>query len=608
MPSIGEQPASRLMREKGKSPQIQSNETFTTPVRTRDFKGTGVTLQLFLFVFLPFTVLLLVVTFGSLSIHNQAMRSLVGDRDLRAIQEASGSLQLALSHQAASIELMADLVGSQTSLAPIQTPSQQVLLSFNRGIALFAPDGRRLAASQDNLIWQNYSLTGDGKFIDFLRKAQSGVSFSPAIPAANGGYIMLVAAPTPGGQILVGGFDSDALIRGALKGIMGSGQMGVWVVTPQDQIIYESGSLVTHGDLFTRPGMKNALGGESGINYIQTNQGEHVIAFSPVEPVGWGLVLEESWESISSPLLRTTQLAPLILVPVVLLMLVALWFGLHQIVQPLRELQIRASELANGDFETIQKPVGGVPEIQNLQGQLVDMAGKLEEAQESLHDYIGAITAGVENERRSLARELHDDTLQALIALNQRLQMASLNPSQDQKAFDQVQNLVQQTISNLRRMVRGLRPIYLEDLGLVASLGMLVNEVKQNQNINLTFDAIGQERRLQPEVEMALYRITQEALNNVVRHAHATKAWVQVEYQPEKLHLMIRDNGLGFAPPQTPSDFARYGHYGLLGLFERAELIQAQLRIVSKSGNGTSVSVDVNGISTDQMHHRQQPE
>jgi nitrate/nitrite-specific signal transduction histidine kinase len=87
--------------------------------------------------------------------------------------------------------------------------------------------------------------------------------------------------------------------------------------------------------------------------------------------MGWALVLEEPWEEVDTPTLRTTQLAPLVLVPVLLLTLVALWFGLRQVVRPLQALEAKAASLAWGDFQTIEEPVGGINEIRRLQAELV---------------------------------------------------------------------------------------------------------------------------------------------------------------------------------------------------------------------------------------------
>ena len=173
------------------------------------------------------------------------------------------------------------------------------------------------------------------------------------------------------------------------------------------------------------------------------------MAYSPVSLPGtpnggrWALVTEEPWESVDTPELRLTQFAPLILLPVLVFTLVALWFSLSQIIGPLRRLETRAAELAWGDFAAIEQPVGGVREIRQLQNTLIHMARKVQDAQKSLHGYIGAMTRGQEDERRRLARELHDETLQALIALRQRVQLAKMKAKEvdTQKSLAELESL-----------------------------------------------------------------------------------------------------------------------------------------------------------------------
>ena len=359
-------------------------------------------------------------------------------------------------------------------------------------------------------------------------------------------------------------------------------------------MLYRGGPIKIDESNPSHPGIKEVLSGESGINYFQSSEGEHVVAFSPIPSTGWGLVIEEAWEDIASPYLMTTQSAPLVIVPVFLLALLAIWFGARRIVTPLQKLEKQAAGLATGDFEAIRQPVGGIAEIRNLQIELIEMADDLQAAQLSLHSYIGAITAGVENERRSLARELHDDTIQAMIALNQRIQLALMNSPETQKgALSELQALVQQSMSNLRHMIRGLRPIYLEDLGLVTSLNMLVREISQTTEIEITFVSDGHERRLDSQSEMMIYRMVQESLNNVIHHAEAKHAWVELQFSDTKLWVQIRDDGKGFVVPTNPAQFPEKGHFGLLGLHERAELINAKMDILSHPGKGTTISIKV---------------
>jgi signal transduction histidine kinase len=157
----------------------------------------------------------------------------------------------------------------------------------------------------------------------------------------------------------------------------------------------------------------------------------------------------------------------------------------------------------------------------------------------------------------------------------------------------ELETLAEQTIENLRRQTRALRPIYLEDLGLVAALEMLSQETSQSTGIPVDFRCQGEERRLSPEVELALYRIAQEALSNVTRHAQASQAGVDLRFENQVITLEVSDNGQGFEVPRSPADFAPSGHFGLLGLYERAELIGARLEIRSAPGKGASIRVNM---------------
>ncbi len=298
---------------------------------------------------------------------------------------------------------------------------------------------------------------------------------------------------------------------------------------------------------------------------------------------------------VVSPSLQLTQMAPLVLVPAFILALIALWFGAKQIVQPLQKLETQAAALAWGDFDAIKDSVGGISEVQHLQTELTEMSRKVQAAQEGLRDYIGAITSAQEEERLRLARDLHDDTIQSVIALKQRVQLAqkSVKDQPSRKTLAELETLAEQTIENLRRMTRALRPIYLEDLGLVTALEMLARETSQNSGIQIEFHISGEEQRLSPEVELTLYRMAQEALSNVVRHSQATRADLRISFGIKGIELEINDNGIGFDMPKSPTDFAAGGHFGLLGIRERAELIGARLEVESTVGRGSRLKVKV---------------
>ncbi|MEI7988925.1 MAG: sensor histidine kinase [Chloroflexota bacterium] len=558
----------------------------------------GFTLQFFLITVLPLTALLLVVSFGSQMLHHDAMRSLVGDRDLMAARAAAFSLEQELSHRANTIQILADSVDDKNDGEVVFAKSQEISTLFNGGLALINPDGNLIMSTPSAPFWSERSNIPKDVLSNLLQKDTLHPIFSLPIDREGKSHKwVLVGTPTLNGNFLIGAFSPEVMIQNALRTLISAAQITSLVISPGKnkkdfEILFQSGKLEQEGQYVNHPGIAEALNGESGINYFQMSEGEHVVAFSPIAPVGWDLMIEESWEDVASPYLRATQAAPLVIVPVFLLALVALWFGASRIVQPLQELEKQAASLAKGNFEAVRKPVGGISEIRNLQAELIDMADKLKEAQQSLHNYIGSITGGIENERRNLARELHDDTIQSLIALNQRIQFAVMNNNElTEKKLAELQGLVQQMIVNLRRMIAGLRPIYLEDLGLVTALDMLTHEIRQLANIPVSFQIKGVERRLDAEKEMGLYRMVQESLSNVVRHAHASQAWVELNFTPEDLSIIIRDNGSGFVVPSNPLEFSSQHHFGLLGLQERAEIIGAHLEISSAPKQGTKVTI-----------------
>jgi signal transduction histidine kinase len=559
----------------------------------------GFTLQLFLITILPLTALLLIVAFGSQSLHHEAMRSLVGDRDLRTVRAASSSLEREISHLSSTIRIVSRSLDNQFDFSNLILSPLEISSAFDGGIALYAADGTLVRSSSTQIDWRAIPAQIPEVFKSTLENKTIETFSTLVTPAGNSQSYIFVGIQTGQQKILMGAFLPDRLIQGAIGDLASSGQTTVLVIGPGKSngsydVVFRAGPLKMDENSSTHPGITEALNGESGINYFESSQGEHVVAFSPITAIGWGLVIEEAWEDIASPYLMTTQSAPLVIVPVFLLALVAIWFGARRIVTPLQKLEKQAAGLASGDFEAIRQPVGGIEEIRNLQSELIEMADKLSAAQQSLRSYIGAITASVETERRSLARELHDDTIQALIALNQRIQLISMNAIEPQKvSFREIQDLVQQSMSNLRRMIRGLRPIYLEDLGLVASLEMLVREIEQASTLPITFSAKGVERRMDAQSEMSLYRMVQESLNNVVHHASAKHAWVDFKFTETGCSIQIRDDGKGFFVPDNPGEFPKRGHFGLLGLHERAELIGAELLIDSKPGNGTTIRISL---------------
>ena len=570
----------------------------------------GFPLQLFAFIILPLTVLLVGIAFGSLALHQQAMRTLVGERDERATRAAATAITEQLNHRASAINSLALQAIATGDPEHTLADATTFLPDFEGGLAFFDSSGSLITATNAAELWEGRAvierLAASNHAPDPRNQAQFTASFNDP---STGEEVMLVASTMPNGLLAVGAFSPTSLARRALAEIFSaSDQTAAFLVDANGRLLYQLGALsgITP-PLEQHPGVIDALRGESGTTYLSVAGDEHVIAFSPIAPVSWALVFEEPWKAVTDPLLRTTELAPLILVPVVIIAVIGLWFGVRQIVQPLQSLEEKATELAWGDFDAIEESVGGINEIQRLQTELIHMAQKVKAAQQNLRGYLGAVTAGQEEERRRLARELHDDTIQSLIALNQQGQLAqmALEGHPAIRQLNEMQGMTAQMIADLRRLTRDLRPSYLEDLGLVPSLEMLARDTSISLDLPVEFEMSGIDRRLEPEVELALYRMVQEALSNVAHHAHASRAEVRLEFEPDSIVLTISDNGGGFTVPESPAEMAPTGHYGLLGLHERAELIGGLLTIRLEPDQGTCVKVTIHGREPSSNRNKQ---
>jgi signal transduction histidine kinase len=562
----------------------------------------GLILQLFLVMVFPLAVLLVAITLGSVALHQQAMRTLVGERDQRAVRAAASAIAGQVRQRTNAVRLVArQAQHADPAELPGILSADFLQADFDYGLAYLGSDGALEATSGDPQIWNTLLLA----LLPEVRSLFENENAPPVLVSdaytdpQTGARLVLVMAADPDRQrVAAGAFSVRALAQHILDdGVADGHPTAFLLVDNQHQPIYRLGTLFTEEQLHNHAGISEVMGGESGTTIQRVGGSEHVVAYSPVDALGWGLVSEEHWELVDTSMLRTTQLAPLVLAPVLALALAALWFAARQIIRPLQELENRSARLAWGDFQAIEEPVGGISEIRRLQAGLVHMAHKVEASQQSLHHYIGAITAAQEDERRRLARELHDDTIQALIALKQRVGLAEMGlpaASDWRASLDEITSLTDQTIENLRRLTRALRPIYLEDLGLVTALEMLARETGQAAGIPVAFQCQGEQRRLEPGVELALYRIAQESLSNVARHARASRAALEMLFTDQAVTLEIRDDGQGFITPASPAEFAPSGHYGLLGMHERAELVGARLELDSSPGKGTRLKIIFN--------------
>ncbi|MFC2029992.1 GAF domain-containing sensor histidine kinase, partial [Chloroflexota bacterium] len=216
---------------------------------------------------------------------------------------------------------------------------------------------------------------------------------------------------------------------------------------------------------------------------------------------------------------------------------------------------------------------------------------------ENMRFYAHKITQAQENERKRIARELHDDTIQSLIALSRRLEsLAILEEELPAEAAQRVGDLqvnTKEVIQRVRRFSQDLRPSILDDLGLLPALEELTAELNRRDTIHAELWVQGEERRLSSELELTLFRIAQEALNNAAKHANASRVTTVLELGESAVELSVQDDGRGFKPPSLTDHSPPENRLGLIGMHERARLLGGTLRIDSSPERGTKILVNV---------------
>jgi len=214
---------------------------------------------------------------------------------------------------------------------------------------------------------------------------------------------------------------------------------------------------------------------------------------------------------------------------------------------------------------------------------------------ENLQFYLRQVTMAQEEERKRISRELHDETIQELVVLSRELDSLTSGGNlseEDRERLEKLYEEINGIIGGVRRLSQDLRPAALDSLGLLPALEWLASDVSAYSKIESKVSVLGTPRRLPQETELVLFRITQEALRNVWRHSQAAHVEVTVEFSQDNIRLVVRDDGIGFSPPEATNDLVRGGRLGLAGMQERIQLIGGNLRIESEQGKGTTVMIE----------------
>ena len=222
----------------------------------------------------------------------------------------------------------------------------------------------------------------------------------------------------------------------------------------------------------------------------------------------------------------------------------------------------------------------------------------LRKSQVQLRELSRQILEAQENERKMVAQEIHDSiggSLAAIkFALEEKLEYMEKNPQSGKISLEKIVSYVDTTIKETRRISAHLRPSLLDDIGLLATIswfcrefGRLHPEMQIDQQLNVTENDV-------PEIlKVVVYRVMQEALNNVGKHSEATRVRLQLDKRDNHLQLRVTDNGRGFDPAEKFSDSTVVGGFGLAGMRDRTSLCDGEFEIASEKGKGTTVRISL---------------
>jgi signal transduction histidine kinase len=269
----------------------------------------------------------------------------------------------------------------------------------------------------------------------------------------------------------------------------------------------------------------------------------------------------------------------------------------HLVAMPLHQLRNAARRVGEGDFDVRAKPLCD-DEIGQLAWAFNHMAQRLGEYRHQVEEkelarrlLLQQLVDTQEEERKHIARELHDQLGQSLMALLLWVQSECQAGGADSEFCRTLEEKIRQLADEIHRLAWGMRPSILDDYGLDQALARYLQELSEQSGVTIDYQSTAppDSPRLPDRLEVALYRIVQEALTNVLRHAQATRASVVLLRQHGDVTLLVEDNGCGF----NPAALARNGRLGLTGIRERAALFGGVCTVESEPDHGTTIRVRI---------------
>jgi len=560
--------------------------------------------QSIVWIVLPLSLVMLALIAAGVFMYQQVVTSLLVERDRQLATLFASSVSETLEGYARILEALASNSDLRSRSAEVRLATLQdaadALEVFNAGVAIINENGAVVTAIPVDFAALGVDVQEQEVF-RFVRE-QMQPAFSDVLnDVRTGEDVVVVAVPI---------LDDTATFAGALLGVvrlkdssLGEpvkklivGESGfAYLVDRRGRVVFHPHVENIGADFTDRPSVERVIAGESGGLLWDALSGERVVnGYAPVSVVGWGLIVRESWEQVVAPVQVYGAIEVVAGLAAIAGTVFLVWLGVRRITRPVRQLAEQASRLASAEsVEPIT--VDGIAEIEALVRAFDQMAARTATYRAGLRRYVGTITQSQEDERRRLARELHDETAHSLLTIARRLELYQATESDPDglARLTELQAMVADALRGVREIGRDLRPLALEDLGLVPALRALVRAAREGDGAipDAKLRVTGQPAHLSSEQELALYRITQEALTNIRKHAQATGVRVDLTFDSETVRLEVTDDGQGFEVPASLTELAQRDNFGLMGIQERVWAVGGMLSIQSAPGRGTQLRV-----------------
>ena len=217
------------------------------------------------------------------------------------------------------------------------------------------------------------------------------------------------------------------------------------------------------------------------------------------------------------------------------------------------------------------------------------------EREQERQAYIAKLVETEEAERRRIAQELHDETLQTLMVIANKADSLALSGTDENQVEGNlwIKQQVLQTMDDLRRLSMNLRPSILDNFGLVSGIRWLVNNSNSQNGCHLDISVVGEEHKMSSLSEVTAFRVAQEAISNIQRHAQAKRGAVTLEFDEDRLFLEVKDHGVGFQRPERLGTYVSESKLGMMGMEQRILSIGGELEVDSNPGRGTAIRATI---------------